>query len=91
MCTQLYSLSDGRYTGRAIVPLLWDTAARRIVSNGSARIVNDGDRNPHGIIAEAPSVDWSARHDRDRLGPAQVWYEATGPETVEVGEFESVQ
>ena len=230
---QLYSLSDGRYTGRATVPLLWDTAARRIVSNGSARIVraldavggtdrhtlvprhlapdigvlnrriyqrlanavyrvglaqrqaaydeaigevfatldeleerlagrrylfgsivtesdwrlfptlvrfdavyathfrctrrrlvdypnlwayardlwrwpgvaatvdftailegyylNDGDRNPHGIVAEAPSVDWSARHDRARLGPAQVWFEATGPSTVEIGEIESVQ
>ena len=230
---QLYSLSDGRYIGRATVPLLWDTATRRIVSNGSARIVrafdavggidrctlvprhlapgidvlnrriherlanavyrvglaqrqetydeaidevfatldeledrlagrrylfgstvtesdwrlfptlvrfdpvyathfrctrrrlvdypnlwayardlwrwpgvaatvdftailegyylNDGDRNPHGIVAEAPSVDWSARHDRDRLGPAQVWFEATGPSTVEIGELEPVQ
>ena len=53
--------------------------------------VNDGDRNPHGIVAEAPSVDWSARHDRARLGPAQVWFEATGPATVEIGELESVQ
>lgn len=230
---QLYSLSDGRYTGRATVPLLWDTATRRIASNGSARIVraldsvggtdrhtlvprhlapdidvlnrriheclanavyraglaqrqgaydeaidevfttlgelderlarwrylfgsivtesdwrlfptlvrfdavyathfrctrrrlvdypnlwayardlwrwpgvaetvdctailegyylNDGDRNPHGIIAEAPAIDWSARHDRARLGPAQVWFEATGPETVDVGGFKSVQ
>lgn len=226
---QLYALSDSRYSGRATVPLLWDTATRRIVSNGSARIVraldavggperctlvpghlapdidglnrrihegladavyraglaqrqdaydeavcevfatldeledrlagqrylfgsivtesdwrlfptlvrfdpvyathfrctrrrlldypnlwaygrdlwrwrgvaatvdvsailqgyylNDGEHNPHGIVAEAPAADWSARHDRARLGPAQVWFEATGPANVEAGPF----
>ena len=117
---QLYALSDSRYSGRATVPLLWDTATRRIVSNGSARIaraldavggperctlvpghlapdidglnrriheLNDGEHNPHGIVAEAPAADWSARHDRARLGPAQVWFEATGPANVEAGPF----
>ena len=53
--------------------------------------LNDGDRNPHGIIAEAPSADWSVPHDRARLGPAQVWFEAAGPANVEVGEIESMQ
>ena len=49
---------------------------------------NDGEHNPHGIIAEAPAADWSAGHDRARLGPAQVWLEKTGLATVESGECE---
>ena len=36
---QLYTLSDPGYSGRATVPLLWDSARRRIVSNDSARIM----------------------------------------------------
>ena len=36
---QLYALSDPSYSGRVTVPLLWDTAKRRIVSNCSARIM----------------------------------------------------
>lgn len=36
---ELYSLSDPGYSGRATVPVLWDTHAGRIVSNESARIL----------------------------------------------------
>ncbi len=32
----------------------------------------DTDINPHGIIATAPTIDWSAPHARDDLGPAEV-------------------
>ena len=49
---------------------------------------NDGVHNPHGIVAEGPAADWSAGHDRARLGRAQVWFEETGPATVEAGEWE---
>ncbi len=35
--------------------------------------LNDTDNNPHGIIPEAPQIDWSAPHDRARLGEARVW------------------
>lgn len=31
--------------------------------------VNDGDNNPHGIVAEAPERDWNAAHGRERFGP----------------------
>lgn len=36
---QLYALADGQYTGRATVPVLWDTHRRTIVSNESADIL----------------------------------------------------
>ncbi|MDE2790490.1 MAG: glutathione S-transferase C-terminal domain-containing protein [Paracoccaceae bacterium] len=48
--------------------------------------LNDGDHNPHGIVADAPAVDWSASHDRAGLGPAHVWSEETGAAPVQAGE-----
>ncbi len=36
---ELYSLADPRYTGRVTVPVLWDSASQRILSNESARII----------------------------------------------------
>lgn len=36
---ELYRLSAPRYTGRATVPVLWDSHACKIVSNESARII----------------------------------------------------
>lgn len=42
---QLYTLAQPDYSGRVTVPVLWDTASRRIVNNESAdiiRILNDG-------------------------------------------------
>lgn len=41
---QLYTLAQPDYSGRVTVPVLWDTASRRIVNNESAdiiRILND--------------------------------------------------
>ncbi|SHH81883.1 glutathione S-transferase C-terminal domain-containing protein [Marivita hallyeonensis] len=35
---QLYTATDPTYTGRATVPVLWDTSTRRILSNSSAGI-----------------------------------------------------
>lgn len=35
--------------------------------------LNDGDNNPHRIIAERPDVDWYALHDRDHFGPRRVY------------------
>ena len=34
---------------------------------------NDTDNNPHGIIPVAPEIDWTAPHERARLGEALVW------------------
>ena len=51
---------------------------------------NDGEHNPYGIVVEAPAADWSAGHDRARLGPAQVWFKETGPATVDAGEYDRV-
>lgn len=36
---ELYTRADGRFTGRATVPILWDTATSTIVNNESADIV----------------------------------------------------
>ena len=36
---QVYTASDPRYTGRVSVPVLWDKARRRIVSNESSEII----------------------------------------------------
>jgi putative glutathione S-transferase len=36
---ELYTLADPRYSGRATIPILWDTLERTIVSNESAEIV----------------------------------------------------
>ncbi len=37
---QLYTKSDANYTGRATVPVLWDTQAKRIINNESADILS---------------------------------------------------
>ena len=36
---ELYALDDPLFTGRVTVPVLWDTEARRIVSNDSAQLM----------------------------------------------------
>ncbi len=53
--------------------------------------LNDGEHNPYGIVAEAPATDWSAGHDRARLGPARFWFEETGPAAIEAGKRERAQ
>jgi len=37
---QLYTLSDGNYTGRSTVPILWDSHSQTIISNESTRIID---------------------------------------------------
>ncbi len=44
---QLYTLHDGAYTGRASVPVLWDSAEQTIVSNESADILQLFDALPN--------------------------------------------
>ncbi len=44
---QLYALHDGAYTGRASVPVLWDSAEQTIVSNESADILQLFDALPN--------------------------------------------
>lgn len=44
---QLYALHDEGYTGRASVPVLWDSAAQTIVSNESADILQLFDALPN--------------------------------------------
>ena len=46
------------------------TVDRRAIREGY--YLNDGDTNPHGIVPEAPEIDWSAAHGRDALGPLTV-------------------
>jgi putative glutathione S-transferase len=41
--------------------------------------INDGDNNPHGIIADRPDANWLQPHDRARFGAAQVWSRKNGP------------
>lgn len=56
---ELYSLSDPRYSGRATVPVLWDSYTRRIVSNESARIMRAFDAagaNSAGAFTLVPST-----------------------------------
>lgn len=45
--------------------------------------INDGDNNPHDIIADRPDVNWHESHDRDRFGAAEVWSRQNGPENRE--------
>jgi putative glutathione S-transferase len=49
---ELYALSDPHYTGRATVPVLWDSRAKRIVSNESAKIIRafDAVRRPRATL-----------------------------------------
>lgn len=54
---ELYTLSDPNYTGRATVPALWDSRARKVVSNESARIIrafDAADAEEDGAFTFAP-------------------------------------
>ena len=61
---ELYALGDPAYTGRASVPLLWDSQARRVASNESTRIMRafDAAAGPgaHGRITFLPPVHRAA-------------------------------
>lgn len=50
---QIYTLGDAAYTGRSTVPILWDSATRRIASNDSAAIMRGLDAvRPDGGTAD---------------------------------------
>lgn len=77
---QLYTATDPRYTGRVTVPVLWDAARERIVSNDSAAImralgsVGGGDGVvlvPAGLEAEIDALN-----DTIHRGLANAVYEA---------------
>lgn len=54
---QLYTVADPEYTGRATVPVLWDSEACTIVSNESAvlmRLFDAADRGEEGAITLVP-------------------------------------
>ncbi|MGY0556980.1 glutathione S-transferase family protein [Lysobacter sp. A421] len=56
---ELYSLSDPVYSGRATVPVLWDSHAGRIVSNESAQIMrafDAADADMKGAFTLTPPV-----------------------------------
>ncbi len=52
---ELYRLADPSYTGRSTVPVLWDSAGQRIMSNESARIMRLLDSVP----GEPGSLDFT--------------------------------
>ncbi len=45
--------------------------------------INDGDNNPHHIIADRPEADWHEPHGRHRFGAAQIWSRRDGPSDLE--------
>ncbi|MEM9348710.1 MAG: glutathione S-transferase C-terminal domain-containing protein [Pseudomonadota bacterium] len=63
---ELYALTDPRLTARSTVPVLWDAAEHRIISNESARLLSalDAVRVPTGDM-----VDWtlSPKHLRTEI------------------------
>ena len=75
---ELYTLSDPAYSGRATVPLLWDGAESRIVSNASANIMRvlDAVSPPHAADFTLVPADLRGRIDdlnaeiHDRLANA---------------------
>ena len=67
---ELYSLSNPRYSGRATVPVLWDSATQRILSNESANVLRLLDLVPANKDARdftllpprlVPEIDWLNR------------------------------
>lgn len=53
---ELYTLADPTFTGRATVPVLWDTQSDAIVNNESADILRMFDSCFNGIAPETPSL-----------------------------------
>lgn len=72
---ELYSLTDGAYTGRATVPVLWDSYTRRIASNESGRIMRAFDAAGMSEFTLAPAhlrreIDDFNAHLHDHLSDA---------------------
>lgn len=85
-----------RCTRRRLVdyPALWAYAREVFSWPGVAETVNlkaiqegyflnDGDHNPHGIISPLPDVNWTERHGRERLGPAEIWTHGGRPVAID--------
>ncbi len=53
---ELYTRADGDFTGRATVPVLWDTQTETIVSNESADIVRMFDTAFADLVPDKPSL-----------------------------------
>ena len=51
-------------------PDVFETVDFTVIREGY--YLNDGDNNPHGILAEAPEADWHLPHGRSSLGPARL-------------------
>lgn len=77
---QLYTLTDPGYTGRVTVPVLWDAAEERIVSNDSAAIMRalGSIASQDGLVLVPadlePEID--ALNDQIHHGLANAVYEA---------------
>jgi len=53
---QLYAMTDPAYTGRATVPMLWDTKAQKVLSNTSADIIAAFDQTGTGPNLQPESL-----------------------------------
>jgi len=76
---QLYTTTDASYSGRATVPILWDSTGGKIVSNASARIVEALDAAYGGSATLFPSDRRPACEDlcqRIYAGLSNAVYEA---------------
>ncbi len=67
---ELYTRADPRFTGRATVPVLWDTVRDTIVNNESADILRMLDTAFEGLAPHTPSLFPAALADEiDALAP----------------------
>lgn len=64
---ELYTLSDPGYSGRATVPVLWDSHAGRIVSNESAQIIRAFDAADAGVEGAFTLTPFTLRDRIDAL------------------------
>jgi len=63
---QLYTMSDEQYTGRATVPVLWDSGDNKIINNESAeilRVLNDDLRPIHNSDVNLYPAELQAQID----------------------------
>lgn len=76
---QLYSATDAKYTGRVTVPLLWDSADSRILSNDSAKIMRALDlatTSPFSLVPPHLEADIDTLNNTIHAGLANGVYRA---------------